>query len=200
MSHRTSSGARVNQWGHSIESGGTVPLPDGDFTSGAKRPSHRDVSRRDKWGGTGHASSGEGRNPDGSFKTRNRKSFAEKVGAGAKVHTKNDGDKMREQAYLPPVLANPGNVIKCKVGGGLLGHPLAHENEAPYPLRLAEWYVRSFCQPGGTVLDPFVGSGTTAHAAIVGGRQCIGIDAREDQIAIANRRIGTIERPVVGAT
>ena len=92
-----------------------------------------------------------------------------------------------------PQIANPGNVIKCTVGGGLMGHPLAHENEAPFPLSLAEFFVRSFCPPGGTVLDPFSGSGTTGHAAIEHGREYIGIDCRESQVELAGRRLATVQ-------
>jgi hypothetical protein len=195
MSHSQSNGARVNQWGHSVNSGGTVVLEGGVVRSKGRRPSHVDVSRRDQWGGTGHASGGEGRKANGEFKTRKR-TFQEKQDLGAKVHTKRSAQGMVDQAYLPPVLANPGNVIHCKVGGGLMGHPLAHENEAPFPLSLAEFFVLSFCPPEGTVLDPFIGSGTTAHAAQANARHCIGIDARRDMIDLSHRRISSVTKPV----
>jgi len=88
-----------------------------------------------------------------------------------------------------PATANPGNVIHCKVGGGLMGHPLAHENEAPFPETLAEFFVRSFCQPGGLVLDPFCGSGTVLAVAKKHGRQAIGIDIRQSQVDLTRRRL-----------
>jgi len=104
-----------------------------------------------------------------------------------------DGDTRVKAVYSPPKIANPGNVIKCLVGGGLMGHPLAHENEAPFPLSLAEFFVRSFCPPGGTVLDPFSGSGTTGHAALGYGRKYIGIDCRESQKKLAERRLAEVQ-------
>lgn len=109
------------------------------------------------------------------------------------VHTKTmqDGTK-KKQGYVAPKLANPGNVIKCKVGGGLMGHPLAHENEAPFPLSLAEFFVQSFCPPGGVVLDPFCGSGTTGHAASLHDRKFIGCDIREGQADLTKRRLAEI--------
>lgn len=100
-----------------------------------------------------------------------------------------DGDTIQEDAYLPPVLANPGNLIQgIKVGGGQMGHKLAHENEAPYPQKLAEWFIRSHCEPLGIVLDPFSGSGTTVAAAITLGRQGIGLDLRLNQCKLGRRR------------
>jgi hypothetical protein len=105
-----------------------------------------------------------------------------------------EGDVRRVRVYTPPERANPGNVISLHGGGGHMGHPLAHENEAPYPLQLAEFFVWSFCPPDGVVLDPFSGSGTTAHAAEVSGRNSISIDVRESQVALTNRRIEEVER------
>ena len=89
----------------------------------------------------------------------------------------------------PPERANPGNVLHGTVGGGQMGHPLAHENEAPFPLWLAEFFVRSFCPPGGVVLDPMCGSGTVAHAAHKWGRNSISMDVRESQIQLTRRRL-----------
>jgi hypothetical protein len=99
------------------------------------------------------------------------------------------GDVQTVVKYQPPKLANPGNVIACKVGGGHMGHPLAHENEAPFSLSLAEFFVQSFCPPGGIVADPFLGSGTTIHAALKHNRRGIGCDLRQSQIELARRRL-----------
>lgn len=98
--------------------------------------------------------------------------------------------------YLPPAIANPGNVTSLgKIGGGHMGHKLAHENEAPYPLRLAEFFVRSFCPPGGVCCDPFAGSGTTCHAAVMHGRRFVGADVRESQVSLVARRMATVTPP-----
>ena len=103
-----------------------------------------------------------------------------------------DGERVSriQKAYEK---ANPGNVIKCVVGGGKMGSPLAHENEAPFPESLAEFFVRSFCLPGGIVLDPFLGSGTVAAVAEKMGRNSVGIDIRQSQIDLAKRRLEEIE-------
>jgi site-specific DNA-methyltransferase (adenine-specific) len=90
--------------------------------------------------------------------------------------------------------ANSGNVIHCKVGGGLIGSMLAHENEAPFPEKLAEFFVRSFCKPDGLVFDPFSGSGTTGKVAVQCGRRFIGTDIRESQIDLTTRRLQAVQR------
>jgi hypothetical protein len=91
--------------------------------------------------------------------------------------------------YTPPVKANPGNLIKCSVGGGRMGSLLSHGNEAPFPEALAEFFIKSFCPPGGTVLDPFCGSGTTLAVAKRLGRNSIGIDVRQSQVDLTHRRL-----------
>ena len=101
----------------------------------------------------------------------------------------NGDTRVQSTVYTPPKKSNPGNVIHCTVGGGHMGHPLAHENEAPFPESLAEFFIRSFCPPGGLVLDPFVGSGTTCAVAQKHGRRSIGIDIRLSQIKLAQLRL-----------
>jgi hypothetical protein len=105
-----------------------------------------------------------------------------------KSQTDPDGESQR--GYKPPKLANPGNVIECHGGGGHMGSPIAHENEAPFPEKLAEAFVLSFCPPDGTVLDCFCGSGTTLAVAMRHGRESIGIDVRESQVDLSRRRLG----------
>lgn len=102
--------------------------------------------------------------------------------------------KTEDQIYRPPEKANPGNVIECAVGGGRIGSKLVHENEAPFPEKLVEPFIKCFCPLGGTVLDPFCGSGTTLAVAERLGRNAIGIDVRESQIELSGRRIRENER------
>jgi len=91
--------------------------------------------------------------------------------------------------YTKPDKANPGNIIRCKVGGGNMGSKLAHENEAPFPEYLAEFFIKSFCPPDGIALDCFSGSGTTAAKAEELGRKWIAIDVRQSQCDLTKNRI-----------
>jgi len=50
------------------------------------------------------------------------------------------------------------------------------DHPAPYPIELAERLVRMFSFVGDTVLDPFMGTGTTALAAGLWGRNSIGVE------------------------
>lgn len=158
--------------------------------------SYRDKSggRRNEWGGTGHKTGGEGREPNGEHKVRLRvKGGSPKDGVGRRITSGHvNGDTPNADSYDPPAIANPGNVIHCKVGGGLLGSPLAHENEAPFPEQLAAFFVRSFCQPGGVVCDPFSGSGTTGAVAVRYGRSFLGCDVRQSQVELSRKRIETV--------
>lgn len=106
------------------------------------------------------------------------------------VHTKTmpNGEK-KLQGYTVPKIANPGNVICCIVGGGQLGSNLAHENEAPFPEKLAKFFIKSFCPPGGVVLDPFCGSSTTGAVCVQQGRGYVGVDCRANQIELSTRRL-----------
>lgn len=108
---------------------------------------------------------------------------------GDPSHRNAKGDRVAKKKYKPPARANPGNVIHCKVGKGHMGDDLAHFNSAPFPETLAEFFVKSFCPPGGLVLDPFCGSGTTGAVCVVNGRDFLGLDLREEQCDLATRRI-----------
>lgn len=57
------------------------------------------------------------------------------------------------------------------------------------PVALMRWLVRLVTPPGGTVLDPFAGSGTTAEAALAEGRAAILIEREAEYIADIRRRL-----------
>ena len=58
------------------------------------------------------------------------------------------------------------------------------------PLELMRWLVRLVCPPGGVVLDPFTGSGSTGAAAATEGRRFCGIEREDRYLEIAAARIG----------
>lgn len=71
------------------------------------------------------------------------------------------------------------------------GQPEGMTNDHPTvkPINLMRWLVRLVTPPGGTCLDPFMGSGSTGCAAVLEGFDFIGIEREPEYIAIAEARI-----------
>jgi len=70
-----------------------------------------------------------------------------------------------------------------------VGHP------APFPVELPERLIHLYTYVGDTVLDPFIGSGSTAVAAVRTGRHYVGYDTDPDYIALAERRVADERAP-----
>jgi site-specific DNA-methyltransferase (adenine-specific) len=63
------------------------------------------------------------------------------------------------------------------------------DHEAKFPLELPLRVIRLLSDPGDTVLDCFMGSGTTAVAAIREKRQYIGIDIEQKYVKLARKQV-----------
>ena len=57
------------------------------------------------------------------------------------------------------------------------------------PLAIMRWLIRLVTPPGGTVLDPFAGSGTTIEAALIEGFDPVGIEMEADYLPLIQHRI-----------
>ena len=57
------------------------------------------------------------------------------------------------------------------------------------PLDLMRWLVRLVTPPGGGVLEPFAGSGTTAEACVVEGFRCIAIEREAAYLPLIVQRL-----------
>jgi preprotein translocase subunit SecA len=86
----------------------------------------------------------------------------------------------RQEAYAADITYGTNNEF---------GFDYLRDNMAIYPERLAGFFVRSYCPPGGVVLDPFCGSGTTGAVAVRLGRRFVGFDVRPDQVELTRRRL-----------
>ena len=75
----------------------------------------------------------------------------------------------------------------CPMDKGAYSHP------APFMIKDVEKLISMFTKRGMTVLDPFVGSGTTIIASNNLGRRCIGIDLNEEYQTLFNNRVENIE-------
>lgn len=76
---------------------------------------------------------------------------------------------------------NPGDVWTLPT------QPFAEAHFAVMPQALAERAILAGCKPGGTVLDPFSGSGTTGLAANKHGRKYVGVDLSADYLDLSLR-------------
>lgn len=78
------------------------------------------------------------------------------------------------------------NVYELPVGCRSLGHP------AVFPEKLANDHILSWSNEGDIVLDPFMGSGTTAKMAKLNGRKFIGFEISQEYCDIAENRLKDI--------
>ena len=71
-----------------------------------------------------------------------------------------------------------------------------HGNDHPTvkPTDLMRWLCRLVTPPGGLVLDPFMGSGSTGCAAVAEGFRFVGIDLDQRHVDIATRRLAHAAR------
>ena len=98
-----------------------------------------------------------------SEKDKNRTASKSKSGFGRNVANWEN----REKVYPTNVLHLP---TECS----------NRNHSAVFPISIPDWFIRLFTKPGDVVLDPFIGSGTTALAAKQLKRNYIGIDIRKE--------------------
>ncbi|WP_242183260.1 site-specific DNA-methyltransferase [Sphingomonas sp. CARO-RG-8B-R24-01] len=98
---------------------------------------------------------------------------------------------------------DPQAFVQFQTGNGESGaaSSLSEGRETQYrnihptvkPEGLMRWLVRLYTPPGGTVLDPFTGSGSTGKAAVLEGLDFIGCELTDEYIPIARARIAAAE-------
>lgn len=81
----------------------------------------------------------------------------------------------------------PTNVLHMATECNNVGH------SAAFPVDLPAWFIKLFTQPGDLVLDPFMGSGTTAVAAKQLGRYFVGIEKEAEYCGVAAQRIEGVQ-------
>ena len=64
------------------------------------------------------------------------------------------------------------------------------------PLDLMRWLVRLVTPPGGIILEPFAGSGTTVEACLIEGFNCIAIEKTDEYLPLVMARIHRRRNPV----
>ena len=79
---------------------------------------------------------------------------------------------------------SPSNKIRAQIGGDI-----HHEHKSQKPIRLIQELLQEYSMIGDLILDPFLGSGTTAVACEQLNRRWIGIEISEKYCEIAAKRI-----------
>jgi DNA modification methylase len=108
-----------------------------------------------------------------------------KLDSSGRRNTKAGFGRDRTKTYLRGG-ADPGNVVSVAQTYNQ-HHGVAHT--AAMPEGLAEFFIRAMSPPGGVVLDPFAGGGTTVVVARRLGRQAGGFEIHEEFVREARRRI-----------
>jgi DNA modification methylase len=115
--------------------------------------------------------------------------------AKASKADRDEGCEGLEEA-IPPKLGMPNNPEYLSTDGcRRSGFRNATRNHHPTvkPTALMRYLCRLVTPPGGTVLDPFMGSGSTGKAAALEGFKFIGIELEKEYTEIAERRIGATQ-------
>ena len=86
----------------------------------------------------------------------------------------------------------PNNVIHMATESSNKKH------SAVFPLPLPTWFIKLFTQAGDVVLDPFVGSGTTAVAALSLSRRYVGIDTNIEYVRLSEERLADMQARLPG--
>ena len=82
----------------------------------------------------------------------------------------------------------PSTVMAVEKAQGVAGHL------TPKPLRLLAHLIKLFTMQGQVVLDPFLGSGSTALASLQTRRSCIGIEIEKKYVDLAHKRIEEMKK------
>jgi site-specific DNA-methyltransferase (adenine-specific) len=120
--------------------------------------------------------------------------------AGKAVSSKSvrspDGTTSKRAAYSISDYGKRKNVWSYNTGyRKMTSYKEAYNHPAIFPEKLATDHILSWSNPGDTVLDPFLGSGTTGVACKNLGREFIGVERDPEYFAVASARIANHQPP-----
>lgn len=119
--------------------------------------------------------------------------------ARSRLRNLSETDKMRDNSrvgsgfgknisnWLGREMAYPTNVLHLATECGNKNH------SAAFPEELPEWFIKLFTREGDTVLDPFMGSGTTLFVANRMRRHAVGIEIVPEYVEMVKRQLKPVE-------
>ena len=126
--------------------------------------------------------------------------------ANGRLKTLSDTDRVRDvskvgsgfgkkiENWVGRDMAYPTNVLHMATECANRSH------SAVFPKHLPAWFIKLFTDPDDTVLDPFLGSGTTAFAAMELGRNAIGIEINPEYCDEVERIASEVQAPLAPLT
>ena len=112
------------------------------------------------------------------------------VGERGASGRKKDGTRNTGKSKVRDEYGKRFNIWHYPIGGGhCTKDKIAYQHPAIFPEQLAYDHIISWSNEGDIILDPFLGSGTTALAAIDLNRKFIGIEMNEEYYDLAKSRI-----------
>lgn len=104
-------------------------------------------------------------------------------------------DTKNENGAEDPAIADDkrlGNLWRFPVKRGTAGRNVLHK--APYPTVLIDRIIRCSTELHDTILDPFLGSGTTAYSSLTLGRKCIGYEINREFENTIRERLSALQQ------
>lgn len=117
----------------------------------------------------------------------------------AKASRKDRNEGCEGMVQKMPVAPN-GAENAVSANRGSRSGPRENHHPTVKPTALMRYLCRLVTPPGGTVLDPFTGSGSTGKAALLEGFQFIGIEREAEYVEIARARIAAVRSDAIPAT
>jgi len=115
---------------------------------------------------------------------------------GGKIMT--GSGSRRTDGTTSPLVTRPINIMKCRgtIWNYLMAgdkDPIKRKHPAPFPDAIPNDFIQCFCPPDGIVLDPFMGSGSTAVMAKRLGRKFIGFEISQEYCDLSKKRLKEVE-------
>ena len=143
-----------------------------------------------------------GPNDDSMLKQWEKPIFSNITSSGRYLGANKDDDytAIDLSSYKPDNGRYPANIFHCKkanIREKDAGIKKSSQNQnkrrnfhpSVKPLKLMRWLIKLVTPKNGKVLDPFLGSGTTAVACMLDGYKCVGIELNKDYHSIINSRV-----------